>query len=601
MKKQLMNLGIMGVVLVLSSILFYSCKKDKNDLPGPTSTAQWDNSQMTNASFTGQIVKEDGTPLDGATVSTGTHMITTDVDGFFYFSNITTPLNATVLKVEKAGYFKAFKTLRVIANEDNQTRIMIMELPVAKTFNASIASTIIIDNGGSINFPANAIIDATTNLPYNGAVNVYAKWIDPSSDDLALLTPGALRGISDQGGEEGLTTYGMQAVELVGSAGQELQLGNGQKAEVTFPLPSSLSGVAPATVPLWHFNETNGMWEEDGVATKTGTDYVGSVSHFSFWNCDYGGEIVNFTCQLVDANNNPINGAIVRLVPTSSTLTARSAMTNSMGTVLGAVPVNATFDLEYIPAGCASNSPSTFIQSFSSTTTNINLGAITVPATSTAPATINGVVHDCSSAILPNAPVKLTVGSILLHTTSDASGAFSFNLNCLSGVTPVVITAYDVTNAVNGSTSLNVSPNATVNAGTVQACGTLNGFINWSSNNGTTTTTGSITEATNGSYFSQSFQMNTYLSASDSLPTGIQYINFGFDGPQTLAGTHNLVSYGDHLDVSTSQMVTGTPLVTLTNYQAVGGWIEGSFTATITSATTPSRTVTCSFRVQRQM
>ena len=599
MKKQIMNLGIMGVLLMLSSILFYSCKKDNPDLPNSSPVSQWDNSAMTKASFTGQILKEDGSPLDGATVSTGMHSITTDTDGFFYFSDISTPQRATVLKVEMTGYFKAFKTIQVIPNQDNQTKIMIMELPVAKTFDASVASSITIDNGGSINFPANAIVDANTNQLYTGTVNVYAKWIDPSSSDLAFLTPGALRGINDVGREEGLTTYGMQAVELTGSAGQPLQLGNGQQAAVTFPLPSSLSGVAPATVPLWHLDENNGMWVEEGVAYKTGTDYVGSVSHFSFWNCDYGGEIVNFTCQLVDANNIPVSGAIIKLIPTSSTLTPRISFSNSSGTVSGGLPVNTTFDMEYIPAGCSWSSTPTFIQSFSATTTNVNLGTITVTNTASN-SVLTGTVEDCSNNILANAPVKLVVGSDVFSGTTNASGQFNFTVNCLSSATSGVITAYDVSNAVNGSATVTLPSSGTTNAGAVAACGTLNQFITWSSNDGTTTLNASIQEGSSLANFGQSYQLNTYLYASDSNAANRQYISIDFDGPQTVAGTHNLINHHDYLDASTTQNILGVPLVTLTQYQAIGGFIEGSYTATISSASTPSRVVNCSFRVKRQ-
>ena len=595
MKKQLFRLGLMLVVLVLSSVLFYSCKKSTNDYvdQGP----KFSNSEMTTASFLGQILKEDGTPLDGATVSTGTHMITTDADGFFYFSNISTPRRATSIKVEKLGYFKAFKTLTVIPNEDNQTTIMIMALPTAQNLDASAGGTITITNGGSIEFPANAIIDASTNQPYSGNVSVFAKWIDPSAANLALLTPGALRGISEEGSEEGLTTYGMQAVELVGSAGQPLQLGNGQKAQVTFPLPSSLSGTAPATVPLWHFDEVQGMWVEDGVATKSGTDYVGSVSHFSFWNCDYGGAIVNFTCQLIDANSNPINGAFVRIIPTSSSLTARTAMTNSNGTVLGGIPVNATFDLEYIPSGCSWSSPSTFIQSFSSVTSNVNLGTITVSNASSV-SIVNGTVQDCNSAILANAPVKLKVGNIVLSTMSDALGAFSFNVNCLSAATAAVVTAYDPVNAVNGSSNITVTPSTTTNTGAVAACGTQNDFIilNITNPPATTPTTYSIVEP--AGTFSQSYQLETSISGTDnSSPTFPLQAVFAFDGPQTVAGTHNLTRYYD----SNDSINSFTPaIVNLTSYGSIGAKISGSFNTTVTGNIYSGATVNCSFRVTRQ-
>jgi len=593
MKTPIFKIGTtLGMFLIAIAFVLNSCKKDSTDLPRKNPTAQWDNTEMTKATFMGQVIQEDGSPLEGAMVSTGSHQITTDADGFFYFSDITTPINATSIKVEKTGYFKAFKTLSVIANEDNQTRIMIMELPSPVTFDASLGGSVTISTGGSIEFPQDAIIDPATNLPYNGNVSVYAKWIDPSGSNLALLTPGALRGINEEGAEEDLTTYGMQAVELVGDAGQSLQLGNGQKAEVTFPLPSSLSGSAPATVPLWHFDESNGMWVEEGEATKINGTYVGSVSHFSFWNCDYPNPLVNFTCQLVDANNLPIGGAIVKVITTSPVSTG-SGITNSSGNVIGKIPANASFSLEYIPTGCSYNSPATFLQNFSTTAANINLGTITV-ANSSNPAVVTGIAEDCNNVILANAPVKYKSGSVILTTLTNASGAFTFTVNCLSGPTSATLTAYDVSNTVNGSSAITVTPNTIVNAGLVQACGTLSEFITWSSNDGTTTTNGSLL-ASNNVYISQSYSSNTYINGGDSSNT--EFITFGFSGPQTVAGTHTLNQYTDHMDGSTSQNITGTPMVTLTKYQAVGGWIEGNFMATVTGFT--ARTVNCSFRVKR--
>ncbi len=600
MKKQFLTFSSLGILLLAMALVFNSCKKDR-EVYDSTPSQQFDNSQMTNATFLGQIIREDGTPLSGAMVSTGAHQMTTDADGFFFFSNISTSLNATVIKVESQGYFDAYRTIRVIPNEDNQVRIMIMDLPAAQSFTASTGGVVSIPNGGSINFPTDAIMDANTNQAYTGNVNVFAKWIDPTSSDLGLLMPGALRGIATNGAEQDLTTYGMQAVELRGDAGQELQLATGKRALVHFPIPVGQQGTAPQNVPFWSLNETNGMWVEEGNATRIGNEYIGEASHFSFWNCDYGGAIVNFTCQLVDANNNPLSGAIVKLIPQASTITPRSTMSNSNGSVSGGIPVNTTFNLEYAGQGCPWNAPTTFIQSFSSTTTNVNLGTITVAALTNNPAVINGTVQDCNSAILANAPVKLVFGSTVVMTTTNATGQFSFAANCLSGTTSATVTAYDVTNAVNGSSVVSLVPNTTTNVGTVAACGTLNQFINWSSNDGTTTTNASILEGVNNASFFQSYQFSTAITATDSNIVGGQVISFDFNGTQSTTGPHVMQSYYDHLDVSTTQTLVGTPNVTITNYQAVGGWIEGSFIATVTSGTIPSRTVNGSFRILRQM
>ena len=599
MKKPILRFGtIMGVLLMTTMLVFNSCKKDNNGFPNPANN-EWDNSAMTKASFIGQVLKEDGTPLDGAKVSTGTHQITTDADGFFYFTDISTPQKATSIKVEKAGYFNAFRTVPVIANEDNQVMFMIMELPTPQNLDAAAGGTIVISNGGSIDFPANAIIDATTNLPYTGNVSVFAKWIDPTSDDIGLLAPGDLRAINAENEERVLGTYGMQAVELVGSAGQKLQLGNGQSAQVKFPLPNALTASAPATIPLWHFDEAQGMWVEEGTATKVGGEYVGEVSHFSFWNCDI--PFLNVNCQvtLVDANNNPVVGAYVKLTTTSTAVTVGSAggFTNSSGTVSGVIPQSANFTLEYIPAGCSWTSPAIFIQNFSSGTTNVNLGTIQV-ANASNPAVVTGTAEDCNNVLLANAPVKIKVGTYLVSTFTNASGAFTGTVNCLSGATAGDVYAYDVANNVYGSNSVTLTPNTTTNAGAVLACGTQFDFITIDVTNppATTPTTYTIVEPTGT--FNQYYQLETAIYGSDnSSPANQGYISFSFDGPQTVAGTHNLTRYYDMNDSVSSF----TPaIVNLTNYGAVGQKISGNFTTTANGLIYNGATINCNFRVTRQ-
>ncbi len=606
MKKQLLKLSTgIGLLFLSCLLVLNSCKKETTDIKNPTGGGNgWTNTEMTKASFTGQIVQEDGTPLTGAKVSTGTHQITTDGDGFFYFSNISTLKNATLIRVEKIGYFKAFRTISVLPNQDNQTRIMVMELPVPEILNATTGGTIKIANGGTINFAANSIVDATTNLPYTGVVSVFAKWIDPSSSNLPLLIPGALRGINNSNAEQGLATYGMQAVELVGSNGQALQLNQSTPASVTFPVPSSMAVGAPATIPLWHFDENKGMWIEDGEAIKQGGNYVGDVSHFSFWNCDYPFPYVNFTITLVDQNNNPINGAIVKLTQTNATTASAVGYgwTNSAGTTTGAIPQNGTFDISYIPAGCTYGSPYTFIQTMTSTTSNITLGPITV-TNSASPAIITGTVQDCNNTILANAPVKVKVGTNLFTATTNASGAFTVSINCLGGTTSAIVTAFDATNAINGSSTINISPNATTNAGVVQACGTQNDFITFDVTNppATTPTSYSIVEPAGTFtqyYFTNTLSTSIYGTDQTTNPALPVFINFEFDGPQTVAGVHNLVRYYDSNDSSATNTAA---IVNLSNYGAIGGKISGSFTTTVTGFQFYNNAVVnCNFSVTRQ-
>ena len=49
-------------------------------------------------------------------------------------------------------------------------------------------------------------------------------------------------------------------------------------------MPAPANG--PSSIPLWHFNETYGIWVQQGIATKKGTIYEAEVNHFSTWNLD---------------------------------------------------------------------------------------------------------------------------------------------------------------------------------------------------------------------------------------------------------------------------------------------------------------------------
>ncbi len=93
----------------------------------------------------------------------------------------------------------------------------------------------------------------------------------------------------------------------------EVKLASGKTAELKFPIDPSQTASAQSSIPMWHMNETTGVWKEEGEAVKTGNFFVGSVSHFSFWNCDYSGTRTDLQGKVVDCNNNPMPGIVVTI------------------------------------------------------------------------------------------------------------------------------------------------------------------------------------------------------------------------------------------------------------------------------------------------
>src|SRR6185369_10716949 len=115
-------------------------------------------------------------------------------------------------------------------------------------------------------------------------------------------------------------------------------------ATITLPIPAALLNKAPASIPLWYFDNTSGLWKQEGIAAKQGNNYVGVVSHFSFWSVGDIAGYITLTVSFTDSTNGTpfanklVN--IIRLDSTSGGAGATISHTDNTGTVSGLVPVN---------------------------------------------------------------------------------------------------------------------------------------------------------------------------------------------------------------------------------------------------------------------
>ncbi|HCF63216.1 MAG TPA: hypothetical protein DEU93_02765, partial [Chitinophagaceae bacterium] len=252
--------------LLLCCIAFYSCKKS-DSLGGETPP---DLVSRVSASANGFVTNELYQPVQGATVKMGASTTTTDEFGFFEIINAQVVKNAAVITVQQPGYFNAIKTFAVESGRKHQTRIQLIPRVVIGSIDAATGGVASDANGMKVELPAAGVVNATTGVAYTGIVQVAAHWIDPSSSALTATMPGDLRALNSEGLMRTLITYGMIKVELTGSGGEKLQIANGKKSKLTFPLPATMSGSAPASIPLWYFDEDKGLWIEEGAATRVG-------------------------------------------------------------------------------------------------------------------------------------------------------------------------------------------------------------------------------------------------------------------------------------------------------------------------------------------
>ena len=275
-----------SLFFVLLILVVTSCEDDNwnsDNPPVQQSNFSENFGSSINARFFGKVVNEENNPVSDVLITIGNSMTTTDVNGIFSIENASVFEKFAYIKATKDGFIDGSRTL-VPSNGTNQVSIMLLSLTTVATINSGETSTVDLANGAQVVFEGNFINQQGAS--YSGEVKVVLKHLNPDDANMDLQMPGMLFAEDDNGSARVLETYGMIAVELRSASNEELQLANGSTAEISVPVPLNATN-APTTIPLWYFDEEGGYWKEEGSATLQGNKYVGSVSHFSFWNCDF--------------------------------------------------------------------------------------------------------------------------------------------------------------------------------------------------------------------------------------------------------------------------------------------------------------------------
>jgi len=578
-------------LLLLISIVNYTCNKSPQEKPPATDPL----SEKVTASISGRVTDENGKPVNNASVQSGGSGTTTDINGFFRFNNIQLAKNAGFVIAEKSGYFNGCRTIFTNAAVVNNVEIQLIPKTNRGNFSANAGGAVSIQNGSSVNFPAGGIVNSSTNAAYSGNVSVFGAYLDPTDPKLSSIMPGNLTGLTTNNEQTLLQTFGMVAVELEGASGEKLNLASGKTATITMPIPSALSSNAPATIKLWFFDETKGLWKEEGSANKQGSNYVGAVSHFSFWNCDVPGNFIGLRMTLKDQNGQPAAGYRVQLKDIFYNSSAY-AITDSAGVASGAVRPGTNFQLD-VYNKCNTLLSSQTIGPF---TTNTDLGVITITAPTPANITISGTAKDCNLAPVANGYTDVILDG-LIYRTAITNGNYSITINRCSGASATAqVIATDVNaNQQSASTSLTVTSGSYGNTNLI-ACGisTLQ-YINY-------TIAGNVQNFVSpaDSFFTSRQNPTTSIQAYPKVFTDSaswQYTSFGFDGI-TAPGTYTLtpssliVTKGFHLQYNDAGPMT----VTITEFGSTGQYISGSFSGTMREFyTNATASGSCNFRVRR--
>lgn len=572
-------------LLLLAGVIYISCQK--SDTPGIDDYNIY-KPELVTADISGRIVDENQLPVSDATVKAGSVSINTDASGTFRLANLSVDKHAGSITVEKAGYFKAVKTIVVTPNKDNIVSLQLIKKTVTGSFSGASGGNVTLPSGGRVVFSSNAIVTDGTTTAYTGTVAVSAFFINPEATNFQEIMPGTLRGITTGNEETGLQSFGMMAVELNGTGGEKLQLAKGKTAGITFPIPASLRASAPATIPLWSLDEETGLWKEEGIATRQGNDYIGEVGHFSYWNCDAPFKVIDFTATIKTQSSGLADAKVVISAAGADSLLAGFGYTNGEGIVSGKIPANRNLTMKvYDKCGTLLHT-----QNVGPLNANTDLGVITMTSNAQQ-ITISGTVVNCNAAAITNGYVTINVEGIY-YRNNLTNGAFGFSfIPCSNAPATASVVAYDVAGNQSSETITIPISGTTVNTGQLVACGnTLDQYINYTINGASYSING--IDSLIGYRGQQSDQ--TIISGFSDNNRGFDLTFAGGPTPGLKELKMFFISEGTNM-----YLKDGNATVNITQYEDTqGGYIAGNFNAnakdTLSTIIYP---VTCTFRVRK--
>lgn len=230
----------------------------------------------------GKITSTAETPLDNVIISVAGQTSATNAQGWFSVSNVN-PGSRVLATFSKTGYLTSQKATEVRAGESSFIEVTLAEASAAQSLDATVGENIT-QGGGSIAIEENSLVDSNGDQ-FTGTAEVSLTIFDPSDETDRDAFPGSFAGL-ENGEENPFESFGFMNVLVTGD-GNPLQLASGKTSTIEIPIPSGASDRAPATIDLWYYDTADGYWKKEGTATKVGSVYQGTISHFSWWNADY--------------------------------------------------------------------------------------------------------------------------------------------------------------------------------------------------------------------------------------------------------------------------------------------------------------------------
>lgn len=221
----------------------------------------------------GLVVNENNEPIQVASVVADGVTKMTDENGYFEFEDLLSTSDGLYVSARSTGYIDG--GVLVFPNDDNtqQIKIVLIADSGSNIISNSEGGVLDLQDGSQVIIPANS-------FDLQEEIQVQAHFIPSSKVNFTEVYPSGFIGIDKDEDLKHLESIGAVVVEFTDEQGNEVKLKEGVDVTLRLPIPD---GDWPTTISLWSLNDNTGYWIEESTAVKVGDFYEGTVNHFSWW------------------------------------------------------------------------------------------------------------------------------------------------------------------------------------------------------------------------------------------------------------------------------------------------------------------------------
>ncbi|MEI6519951.1 MAG: hypothetical protein WCO98_07925 [bacterium] len=296
------------------------------------------------------VVKDSATSnaLSGVTVSAGTAIATTDVNGKFSLS--VAPGSNIKIKAVKTGFIEVFDICGVNEGGSAEVDFSLNAIGYEKNLTAmKTTQTSATDaRGTAITLPAGSIVDSSNNTVDAAKIEVTTSM--PNDNNFIDNFPGLFIGTQTGQPDKPIESFGFISVDITDATGNikynlgKDNLGNPKTATIDIPVGIGAADPGTADIDLWSLDESTGKWKWEAKANRIPGPpvvYRATVTHFSAYNLDR--PIASPISLTVTVKNG------TALVAGASVVAKKTSAPAWEGR--GVTGANGTFKFDTVPAG----------------------------------------------------------------------------------------------------------------------------------------------------------------------------------------------------------------------------------------------------------